>query len=316
MDIRDKRKIHEIDERTEKLAYLPLDEFVRESASGVQALLREVLAHLRQMERTVEELQRARTQLDDARRECVDLYEFAPVGYFNLNDHGDIARVNITASDMLNVQRNALTTRPFEDFVEPRHRRRFADFLDELAQTRARTSTELEMKRGDGSVFYAQLQAVPLYEGSSIVFRVSIADVTKRKQAEDALHESELRLRNVFQSMDEGFALCEMIYDTAGNPVNFRFLEVNPAFAKQTGFTPEQVIGRTVRELIPKIEPLWIETYARVVKTGRSEQIESGVSELNKTFDVHAWRSGPSRFGVVFQNVGASRTAKSARRKS
>ncbi len=309
MDSRDKRKQHEIDARLEELGRMPLDEFAKTAPAEMQSLLSQVMSHMRHIEGTADELQNAKNQLDEIRRELVDLYDFAPVGYFNLNTHGDVVRANITASDMLNIQRNALTNRPFADLVEEHHRQALSSFLEDLAQTRSRMSTELEMRRGDGSVFYAQLQAVPLYEKSFIVYRVSIADITARMRAEAALRESEARLRNVFESMDEGFALCEMIYDDKGNPIDFRYLEVNPAFTPQTGLPVAQVVGHTVRQLIPSVEPFWIETYARVVKSGQSERIENRVHELNKVYEVHAWKAGPLRFAVVFHDITGLKTS-------
>jgi signal transduction histidine kinase/CheY-like chemotaxis protein len=103
--------------------------------------------------------------------------------------------------------------------------------------------------------------------------------------------------------MHEGFALCEMIYDQAGNPVDFRYLDVNPAFALLTGLPVEQVKGRTVKEAIPDIETFWIETYDRVVKTGLSERIDNPVTALGKHYEVYVWRSATGRFGVVFTDI-------------
>jgi PAS domain S-box-containing protein len=303
VDSRNRRKQHDIDERVEKLAYIPISEFVKVSAENVQSLLRDLCTHLKHTESVFEELQKAKTELDNAQKECTDLFEFAPVGYFNLNTHGDIVRANITASDMLNVQKSTLLNRPFVDLVEQHHRNSFTEFLNDLIRSRSRMSTEIEMLKGDGSVFFAQIQAIPLYEKAYIVFRLSIADITKQKEAEKAKRDSEERLRNVFQTMDEGFALCEMVYDKGGNPIDFRYLEVNPAFARQSGLLPEQVIGRTVKAVIPSIESSWIEAFDIVVKTGQSERIKNRVAGLNKTFEVHAWRSGELQFGVVFRDV-------------
>jgi PAS domain-containing protein len=164
-------------------------------------------------------------------------------------------------------------------------------------------STEIEMHRGDGSVFFAQIQAIPLYEKAHIVFRLSIADITRQKEAEMAKRESEERLRYVFISMDEGFAPCEMIYDKKDKPVDFRYLEVNPAFARQSGLVPEQVVGRTVKAVIPNIESSWIEAFDRVVKTGRSKLMDGQVAGLNRMFEVHALRSGQTQSGVVFRDL-------------
>jgi len=103
--------------------------------------------------------------------------------------------------------------------------------------------------------------------------------------------------------MDEGFALCEMIYDEAGPPVDFRYLAVNPAFARLTGLPVERVVGRAVSELIPGIEPFWIDAYGRVVESGISERIDNPVSVLGKHYEVYAWRSGIGRFAAVFGDM-------------
>jgi PAS domain S-box-containing protein len=131
----------------------------------------------------------------------------------------------------------------------------------------------------------------------------SVWKILKLMRAEEALRAGEQRYRNLFESMAEGFALCEMIYDQAGKPIDFRYLVVNPSFVKLTGLPIEQVVGRTVKEVIPGIEPFWIESYDRVVQTGQSEKFDNSVAEIGKEFEVYAWRSDFGRFAVVFNDV-------------
>ena len=76
-------------------------------------------------------------------------------------------------------------------------------------------------------------------------------DVTESKRAEAALQESEERYRRLFESMNEGFALHELLYDESGEPCDYRFLDINPAFERQTGLKRQDVIGRTVDEVLP-----------------------------------------------------------------
>lgn len=134
-------------------------------------------------------------------------------------------------------------------------------------------------------------------------FAAVLTDVTERKRAEAALRRSEERFRILFESMDEGFASCEMIYDEDGRAVDFRYLLVNPAFGRLTGLPAAQVSGRTVRDLIPAIEPFWIETYGRVAQTGQSERVAHPVVGLGRWLEVFAWRPAPGQFAVVFSDI-------------
>jgi PAS domain S-box-containing protein len=131
--------------------------------------------------------------------------------------------------------------------------------------------------------------------------------IVERKRGEQALRHSEQGFRNLFESMDEGFALCEMIDDEAGRPIDFRYIEVNSAFERQTGLPVERIVGRTVREVIPGIENHWIEAFSRVTKTGIPERIEHHVESLGKHFEAHAWRANVNRFAVAFSDVTALR---------
>jgi signal transduction histidine kinase/CheY-like chemotaxis protein len=127
--------------------------------------------------------------------------------------------------------------------------------------------------------------------------------VSERKLAEQALQRSEQRYRRLFQSMDEGFALCELIEDEAGRPSDFRYLEVNPAFSRQTGLPVERLVGRTAKETIPLLEDYWIETFGRVARTGVPERIENRVEALGKQFEIHAWRADGNRFALASSDV-------------
>jgi PAS domain S-box-containing protein len=131
----------------------------------------------------------------------------------------------------------------------------------------------------------------------------SIRGRTAQAAAELELREGEQRYRSLFESMDEGFAACEMIYDEAGKPSDFRYLSVNPAFARLTGLPLERAVGRTAKELIPSFEPSWIEAFGRVVQSGQSERLDNPVAELGRHFEVFAWRSGIDRFAVVFTDA-------------
>lgn len=142
-------------------------------------------------------------------------------------------------------------------------------------------------------------------------------NITQRINVEKALRESEERYRNLFNSIDEGFCMIEMIYDEQQQPVDYRFLEINPTFEKQIGL--QDAVGKRVLELIPEIEPYWIETYAKVALTGEPIRLTHEVKALNAWIDVYACRvDGPhsGKVAVIFNNISERKRAEEALRQS
>jgi PAS domain S-box-containing protein len=82
----------------------------------------------------------------------------------------------------------------------------------------------------------------------------------------------------LFNNMEQGFCIIEMIFDEAGNPVDYRFLETNPVFVKQTGL--KDAVGKTIKELISNHEEYWFRIYGDVAKTGKSVHFENEAANL------------------------------------
>lgn len=108
---------------------------------------------------------------------------------------------------------------------------------------------------------------------------------------------------NLIFQIQDAYALHELIYDENQNPVDYRFLDVNPAFEIFTGLEGGNMIGRTVREIIPDIEDFWIESYAKVVESGESIHFENYSAPLEKYYLVHAYKVSSNRFVTLFQDT-------------
>jgi PAS domain S-box-containing protein len=122
-------------------------------------------------------------------------------------------------------------------------------------------------------------------------------------QRERDLQESKEVYQTLFREMLDGFALHEIICDVQGNPIDYRFLAINPAFERLTGLTAETLIDRTVLEVMPATERYWIEAYGEVALTGSPAFLKNYSEELNKYFEVTAFQSAPGQFACIFIDI-------------
>ncbi len=139
----------------------------------------------------------------------------------------------------------------------------------------------------------------------------------ERIRAETKLRASEEKYRSLFESIDEGFCIVEMLYDAAGEPVDYRFLEVNKVFEQQTGLV--NAVGKTARELVPELEQWWIDTYGRVGLTGKNARFEQGSAPMGRFFTVFAVRVGDEtsrKVAIVFNDITERKQAENALRQS
>jgi PAS domain S-box-containing protein len=140
-------------------------------------------------------------------------------------------------------------------------------------------------------------------DGTALVL-LAFRDITARKHAERARRESETRFRTLFDSMDEGYCVVEMIFDPENKPIDYRFLEVNPAFERQTGIAAAR--GRLMREIAPEHEQHWFDIYGRIALTGETLRFERPAAALRRYFEVCAFRVGAPELrqvGIVFNDI-------------
>lgn len=116
-------------------------------------------------------------------------------------------------------------------------------------------------------------------------------------------------LRLLFENMMDGFSYHKMVVDSEGKPIDYVFLEINRAFEEQTGLKRENLIGKTVLEVLPTTESYWIEIYGRVASTGVPEKFESYSVGLCKWYAVSAYSPQVNHFAVISRDITARKKA-------
>ena len=169
---------------------------------------------------------------------------------------------------------------------------------------------ELTFVRKNGEKFPIELSSV-IYadkdgnERASIIFR----DISERVSSENALRESENKLRSIFDTMSEGVALNEVIYDDNGEIIDYRILEVNKAFYSIADYHSIDLIGNLASNVYGMSQDLirefWIKNKAnqKVVVT----EMQSPIN--NKWFYISTSPLINNMFVTTFQDITERKNA-------
>ena len=172
----------------------------------------------------------------------------------------------------------------------------------------------------DSSIVQASSQSL-LFAVDGIVI-VYLTFLTKKwarslRNANRQVHESEEKYRTLFDSIDKGFCVVEVLFDDADNVLDYRFLEVNRAFEKQTGIS--NAVGRRMREIAPAHEEHWFQIYGQIALTGESRRFESPALALGRFYDVCAFRLGrpeQRHVAILFNDITKRRQIEDALQES
>jgi len=166
---------------------------------------------------------------------------------------------------------------------------------------------EYRLRRKDtGETWIGSYTFGPIRDpGGAIIGSVVVGrDITEQKRAQEALRKSETLYHGLFDSMDEGFCIIEVLFDSGNRPIDFRLLEVNASYEKQTGIP--NPLGKTMREIAPDLEQYWFEIYGKVALTGEPAHVVNEAKAINGYYDVRAYRVGEPeqrRVAVVFSEI-------------
>lgn len=148
------------------------------------------------------------------------------------------------------------------------------------------------------------VRLLDLYTQQATVWVDQRRNEEKLQRSRVAERRSEQRFHELFESIDQGFCIVEVLLDAGGTALDYRFLHTNPAFEKNTGMANAR--GRTMRELAPNYKPLWLDVCARITRNGTPERFEDRAEALGRDFDVYAFRTGSPderQVAILFNDI-------------
>ena len=218
-------------------------------------LIHDLQVHQVELELQNEELRRTQEALEFAQRRYIDLYDFAPVGYLSVSKAGLILKTNLTAASLLGEPRTALIKQPLSRFILPEDQDIYYHYHNQLAALHAATSEapgepqtyELRMLKSDETPFWAQLNAtISTNSNGAAVFRIVLSDITSRKEAVEALRQSELREReNRFRNLFVQHSAVMLILDAETGKI----VDANKAAVRFYGWSLDELRQMSILEI-------------------------------------------------------------------
>lgn len=189
-------------------------------------------------------------------------------------------------------------------------------YKSSLAERNKGIVREVAGKQKDGQHFPMEIAVNEMRLDGERYLACVLRNITARKHQEALMLESEYRYSKLFEIIDEGFCVVEMIYEN-DQPIDQLFLEINPSFEKHTGF--HNAKGKYLSDFIPEIVPDLFAVYNQVLQTGEPVRFEYQLSFLNLWFDIYTCRFGNpenKRVAIVFENITQRKDSEQALRES
>lgn len=234
----EQKQSSELRKRAEKKIERRISSFDEQPSADLKQVLHELQVHQIEIEMQNEELRRASHELEESQRRYLDIYEFAPIGYFVFDINGFITEVNLTGASLLGGERSRYINTPFSRYVERHDRDRFNLYFRQVLETHCSDTCEIALNKRDGTVLFVQLksQVGKDSKGNIRQLLTAITDITERTLAEKKTKVSEARYRGLFEASREAI----LIIDASTGQI----VEATPSIENFLGYSRTEFIGK------------------------------------------------------------------------
>lgn len=242
------------------------------------------------------------------------LTENAPVGIFQTDAHGLTTYVNPKWTEIAGISAEEALGNGWYKVVHPDDYERICKGWEVHAKEGVVTTSDYRFLRPDGTIRWVLGKAVPEKDeqGNLLGYIGTITDITELKHREEEIRTNQERFHTLFRNMLEGVALHELVYDTEGNPVNYRIVDCNPAYERILHLKAEQVCGKLATEAYGTPEPPYFQEYVTVVKEKKGMFFETFFPPLQQYFLISAVPWNAHGFASIFSDITMKKEAEKA----
>jgi|GEM_PF-76625 len=241
----------------------------------------------------------AETELQKSKDNLRAILDATKESIYVFDTNGVIVNANETAASRLNLSLKDIVGNHFGKFIPKELVPTRWEYILKVFKTGEQS--KYEDQRND---YIFEHNFFPIFENGNVNYVVSFSrDITRQKQANEAILNSERKLSEIYASMSEGLAVHDLIYDQSGKVTDYKITEVNPAYAEITGIRRNEVIGRKATEVYSVEHAPYLDFYSEVESTGKSASFETYFQPMNKHFSISVFSPRKGSFVTVFKDM-------------
>jgi PAS domain S-box-containing protein len=241
-------------------------------------------------------------EIDNSAKRFEEVEKLANFGYWEMDLNTGVITPSLGSKIIYGIENNRTTLSEIREFTLPKYRKVFDKKTDELIRKGLSFDIEYKIKRpSDNQIRH--IHAIAEFRKEKNVGYGIIVDKTEASEAKNALVENKEYLKLLFKNMNSAFAQHKIVTNDLGEPVDYVFLDVNQKFEELTGLKKEDILNKTVKEVIPNIDESWIKRYGKVALTGKPVVFTDFSQEIGKYFEVAAFSPWKNFFAISFTDV-------------